>query len=804
MVAVSFSTDQSRRCLQDLGWPSVREALAASCQSAPGQLRALEVLPSADLSALQEMLACVSELMELFEAGTLLPLNGLEDVSALVDRCRRGGILAPEPLKRVAASARALGDTRRLLLHHAERLPRLSEEITDLSDLRALADDLAGTFDESGEIRDSASPELYAARRRREGLHQGLKAKLESYIHAEEIAHLLQDDYYTVRDGRYVLPIIASFQGELKGILHGSSQTGQTVFLEPERFIDANNELTLAEAQVSVEERRVLEERSQWIAAEGKALVDGVKIGCTLDLLQARARLGRRLDGVVCAISSEGEMAFVGAENPLLKLRGVPVVPNHINLQSDRAFLIVTGPNTGGKTVTLNTVGLLTLMLQAGIPIPVAKESRALLFRGVHAVVGDPQDIERDLSTFSGHLAVLQEVLDEAEEGHLVLLDEIIVGTDPAQGAALAIAVLEALADRGARGLATTHYPRVKALALEDPRFANASVGVDPDTQAPTYRLSLGSPGDSSPLRIAEQLGFPSLILKRAHALASGDEDLSLAIRKLEESRGALEEERLNLRKLENQLEQARIQMAKERKRLRAQADEEVAALNREVRAQAEEALTLIRAQVREVQRANAPEVLKASRRKVLAVRDAQGPSELKSEKKAKGRPPLPGPPIPGQRVWVHSLESVAQVVEVRSKERVVVAAGGLKLTVATDQLAKPPAEQKAPQNQARGAQKARVSKHEDELAGPLQTSSNTLDLRGFRRDEVSDTLSRFLDQLYRDNIDACWVVHGHGTGAIRDEVRSLLRLSAYVDQWRPGRRGEGDDGVTLAWLKDE
>ena len=804
---MSFSDPDFRRCLSDLGWDAITDALSARCQSEPARLAAPGLLPSSDMDEVQGTLSCVSELMALAEAGALLPLGGLEEVAALVERCRRGGVLAPDALRRVGATAQALGDTRRLLDHHAERAPALVEAASELVNLRSLASEVQATFDEAGEIRDSASPELAAARRRRARLHQGLKARLEAYIHSEEISHLLQDDYYTVRDGRYVLPIISSFQGDLRGILHGSSHTGQTVFLEPDRFIDSNNELTLAEAQVSVEERKVLEERSRWIAKEGPDLIIGVQVGIRLDLLQARARLGRELGGVVIPLAEDGDLALIGAENPLLKLRGIPVIPNDIRLNKACSFLIVTGPNTGGKTVTLTTVGLCALMLQAGIPIPVKAESRALLFRGVHAVVGDPQDIQRDLSTFSGHLSVLQGVLEGCDSGHLVLLDEIIVGTDPSQGAALAIAVLETLADRGARGLATTHYPRVKALALEDTRFANASVGINPTTQAPTYRLSLGSPGESSPLRIAEQLGFPSDILARAHALASGGEDLSKAIRQLEEARGALEDERASLRTLEHEMAQARQKLEEERARIKREADAEIADLHREIREQADEALKVIRAQVREAQRSNSPELLKASRRQIVKAREVGESALGKAEDKAGSPPPLSSLPAVGDQVWVRSLDALADVVEVRSGDRVLVAAGGMKLTVKLQQLAKAPKGRKSGEGKPRAKAPARASiapADNDDLAGPLQTTANTLDLRGFRRDEVSDALSQFLDRRYGDNFDACWIIHGHGTGAIKDEVRSLLRLSPYVRQWRPGRRGEGVDGITLAWLKKD
>jgi len=745
----------------------------------------------------------VGELAVLVASGGALPLSGLDDVGALVDRCRRGGILAPEPMRRVAATASTLADVRRLLDHQEDVLPRVLRSCADLVSTRALATELGNTFDEAGEIRDDASPELNAARQRRAKLRQGLKARLEAFIHREDIAHLLQEDYYTVRDGRFVLPVVASYQGQLSGILHGSSQTGQTVFVEPESFIKDNNELTLAEAQVGVEERRVLEERSGWIAEEGDALVHGVARGVDLDLLQARARLGARLDGVICDIGPRGDMALKGARNPLLALRGVSVVANDIVLDEERAFLIVTGPNTGGKTVTLSTAGLLTVMLQAAIPIPVHAESRALLCRGVHTVVGDAQDIQKDLSTFSGHLATLQAILDEVDEGHLVLLDEIIVGTDPGQGAALAVAVLEALADRGARGLATTHYPRVKALALEDDRFANACVGVDATSGTPSFRLSLGSPGDSSPLRIAEQLGFEAAVLKRARALASGGEDISAAIQRLDAARARLEVEHAGAEVARAEAERVRDQLAAQRARLVARADEEVATLQKSVREEAAAALKVIREAVRTAQQSGDPKTLKATRRAVVAARDETG-----SDTPAEGqRPALPGPPAVGDSVWVRTLSAEGEVVEVRSGGRVVVAAGGLKLTVGVDQLSagSRPAATAPPKPRPAKAAVARSAKSklaDDDLVGPPQTPDVTLDLRGCRRDEVEDQLVTFLDRLYGRDQDAGWVIHGHGTGAVRDEVRSLLRRSPYVRDSRPGRRGEGGGGITLVWLK--
>lgn len=807
--------------LHDIGWPHVLAAVADQCATELGRDGARNLALCEDAGDVRATLAAVSELMRHQDRGGSLPLGDVHDVSDVVARCSRGGVADAESLVRVAATAHCLRDLRREIRHHAEDMPVIADLASSIEDLGPLAAELGGTFDEAGEVRDDASPELRDARRRLASLHQNTKSRLERYLRSEEIEGVLQDTYYTVRDDRYVLPVISSMQSQVPGIIHGSSHTAQTAYIEPAAFIEANNAIKLAEADAFEALRKVLAERSAWVADDGDALLHAVSLAVSLDLLQARARFAVRHAAVCPAISDDGDLHLGDARNPLLVLKGSTVVPNTITLTPDHTFVVITGPNTGGKTVTLNTVALAATMTHAGIPVLAAPDSRVPLFTALHAVIGDAQDIQSDLSTFSGHLRGLQRVLDSAAPGTLVLLDEIAVGTEPERGAALAIAVLEALADRGARGFVTTHYPRLKALPLEDDRFANASVGVDPRTLEPTFELAMGAAGASSPFETAARLGFDADVLVRARAISVGHGGLAEAIAKLEEARGRAEAAEAEAEASRRAAEAEGARLAIDRERLRREAAAEIARIHATIRAEADEALATIREQVRDVQSERDPRALERRRRKVVASREIsdQAADALKPAPGAKATtaptPPKRAPsgprdggdlaavPAVGDAVWVRMLGKPGDVVEVRGKS-LVVAVGGLKLTVDAAKVGAVAGVTAASATAAaRKKAAAQTADYEPDMLRPLpQTEDTTLDLRGCRRDEVSDQLEVFLDRCYRMNREVGWVIHGHGTGAIRDEVRSLLKSSPYVIDFRGGQRGEGGDGVTIAWLE--
>jgi DNA mismatch repair protein MutS2 len=802
----------SDQALRHLGWPRVLEALCDACSTSLGAQAAASLPLLPDAETIRRELGLVAELRRLSDVGADLPFDAVHDIRRAVDACARGAVIVAEDLVAVARTAQTMARVRRTLRHHRGECPSVAALGDDLPEVGLLADELASTFDETGRIRDDASPELAKARRGLASRHIAIKQRLERYLQQPEVRDILQDDYYTQRGERYVLPIETSFQRLLPGIIHGSSNTGQTVYIEPAEFIEANNEIKVAEAAVEAAVRQVLRDRSAWIGAEADALHGGLALLVRLDLLQARARLARRLDAHVPEVAERGRVHLKHARNPLLALEGHPVVANDIALEPEQAFVIVTGPNTGGKTVTLNTLGLCTVMVHSAIPVPVDPDSRVLLFDALFMVQGDAQDIAQHLSTFSGHVLELKRVLADAHAGALVLLDEIAIGTEPVQGAALAIAVLESLADRGSRGLVTTHYERLKALAYDDPRFANASVGLDPRSQEPNFRLSLGEPGASTPFEVASRLGLDAAIVARARAIAGGEQGFAGALTQLRQAR---EEAEAAGRRCED--ERRRLEV--ERRRLRAETDAEVRRRREEILGDVEDALAALREHVRALQDdgTNDPRTVAATRREAVALKErAEDTMSDQGPPKTPAKPAVSGPHDGGDLdeaalavgldVWVRGAGQVGKVLEVRGKGRAIVAVGALKMTVKLREigrLAGGAPKDKAPRPAPSAASRPAPVHLDDEAPDtpPPRTDRITVDLRGLRRDEVDDTLDRALDHGIYSDEEALWIIHGHGSGAIRDAVRDLVRRSPYVRQWRNGRRHEGGDGVTIVWL---
>ncbi|MFO0748979.1 MAG: Smr/MutS family protein [Myxococcota bacterium] len=674
-------------------------------------------------------------------------------------------------------------------------------------------------------MRDDASPELAAARARVVSLHRAIKDRLDKFLARLDIREHLQDVFYTQREDRYVVPVVASFQHQVPGIIHGTSNTGESVFIEPSDFIEANNAIKLAESTARLEVERVLRIRSEWVAAEAEDLTQAFVTLVELDTLQARARLGNDLDAAVPSFATDGALRLLRARNPHLLLKGTRVIPNDVTLEPTQSFLVITGPNTGGKTVTLSTVGTCVLMVAAGIPIPASPESVLTPFRSLYALIGDAQDIERDLSTFSGHLLAIQVVLDAAEPGTLVLLDEIIIGTEPTQGAALAIAVLESLASRGARGLVTTHYERLKTLPYEDARFSNASVGLDPDTMAPSFVLTTGRPGSSSPFDIALRLGFSPRLVERARHIAGGHSGLAEALERLQQAEEEAHRAELAARAAEQKLEAEKVRLEIERARLRREARAEIELLYAEARAEIRAATALIRERQQGLAQGGARDAaaLADDQRALSKVQDRlratlpapEVDEEAPRHVKPKSDVPHDGGDLEasairvGLPVWVRPLSQPGDVQELRG-DKAIVQIGALKTTVALVDLGRlggpraPRVEQTPKAQLVVKGRRAPELPDDDERVPPLQTPDVTADLRGVRRDEVQERVEPVLDRVYRDHGEAIWIIHGHGTGALRDEVRELLARSPYVLGYRRGRRHEGGDGVTIAFLMRE
>ncbi len=534
------------RTLEELGWPEVLAGLAGRCRTPAGRKGALALPFLASAREAREALLAVGEARALSEQRIALPLGEVGEVDGHVERAAKGGVLAPLALRECAALARAAARTRAALAGRAAEAPRLWALAEPLSADASLADRIDSAVEPSGAVSDRASPSLGALRDRVRGLHHALKERVESLLGDEEMGRSLRDRYYTIRNERYVLPVLASARSAVPGIVHNASQSGQTLFVEPEQMVGLGNELAIASAMAAEEEERVLRELSEAVSARAEGLGRDLAVLGELDLLEAKARLASDLDAHAPEVGAPAAgFEILSLRHPILVLQGKKVVASHVRLEPPGRALVVSGPNGGGKTVAITAVGLSALMLRAGLPAAAAAGSRLPFYAEVRAAVDERGDLARDLSTFTAHLTAVREMAAGAGPGSLVLVDEIAADTDPREGAALAAAILEDLLERGATVLVTTHLDELKALALTDGRFANARVGFDSERLLPTYQLLLGSPGSSSALDVARRVGIPEGVVERARASLSGRGGaLGQALRALEEERARLEAER--------------------------------------------------------------------------------------------------------------------------------------------------------------------------------------------------------------------------------------------------------------------
>src|SRR5512138_3920934 len=526
----------------ELGWPQILAALSDRCRLPAGRQHALALRFQPTAHDAREALARVAEARRLSESALALPLGGVGDVAGHLDRVSRGGVLEPLALRECAALARAAARTREVLLARAAEVPRLAAIAEPLTPTPALADRIERAIEPSGAIADRASPALAQARERARGLHRALKTQVETLLASPEMERHLRDRYFTIRNERYVLPVLASARAAVPGIVHNASQSGQTLFVEPDGMVELGNELSIANAMAAEEEQRILRELSEACMEGAGALGRDLETLAALDVLEGSARLASDLDAHAPEVAPPAAgFELLSLRHPLLVLQGKKVVASQVRLAPPQRALIVSGPNGGGKTVAITAVGVSALMLRAGLPVPAALGSRLPFYLEVNAAVDERGDMAKDLSTFTAHLTSVKDMLEGAVPGSLVLVDEIAADTDPREGAALAAAILEVLVEKGATVLVTTHLDELKALALVDPRFANARVGFDGERLAPTYQLHLGTPGSSSAIEVAARVGLPAQVVERARASRAGQGG---ALGALDAERVALQAER--------------------------------------------------------------------------------------------------------------------------------------------------------------------------------------------------------------------------------------------------------------------
>src|SRR5438067_886969 len=560
----------NEKALHELGWRQLCAELAARSRTPMGRERAQSLLPHPDPDVSRRHLALTEEARLLRKHERELPLADAVDVRPSLGRAARDGTLEPFELLQVARLIRAGDSARRFCFSQADRAPLHFERAQELSELTPLAHELERAFDPAGKLLDSASALLGELRERARGLHRAIQQRIEEMLKEDDVVAMLRDLYYSVRGDRYVLPVRAEHRSHLPGIVHNASNSGQTLFIEPQQLVELGNQLTIAEAGALEEEQRILHDLSGAVGRRAPALEHDVEVIALLDEAAAGGRLADDLDAGAPELGGD-RFDLRKARHPLLVLQRKPgsVVANDIALPARAQALIVSGPNAGGKTVTITAVGLCALMARAGPPIPAEAGSRMPLYRTVYTAIGDEGDLSRDLSTFTAHLSALKWILEAAGPGTLALIDEIAADTDPRERAAIAVASLEKLVAAGAEVLITTHLEELKALALADPRFAPASVGFDVERLAPTYRLRLGEVGASSAIEIARRVGLSEDVCVRAREiLGGGSSAVSQAVELLERERAEGERARAELAAAREELERERTALQRERERL--------------------------------------------------------------------------------------------------------------------------------------------------------------------------------------------------------------------------------------------
>ena len=777
----------------NLRYADILLALASRCHTSLGRERALGRPFFNALKEAQEAMALIEEARTLLLEPLRLPFAELADGRECVERASKGAVLAPAELLALMRALFVFEQTSELLEEREALLPRLGRLGQYIPVLSALATQLEKSLEPSGDIRDTASPALYELRKRTRSLHRSIKTKLDALLANPKFAAALRENYFSIRNNRYVVPVQTQHQAEVPGIVHNSSQTGQTLFVEPQALVSLGNELSIAQAEVENEERRILAELSAKLGAHAHALLAGFGACAQLDEAQAAALLAEDMQAACPNLQEPSqELRLWRLRHPLLLLQNTQVVANDALLENPARALVISGPNAGGKTVTLTAVGLCALMVRAGLPIPVEANSHMPFYPAVHALVGDAQDLSLGLSTFSAHIKALSEICDKATPHSLVLIDEIAAGTAPREGAALATAILEALLEKSAHVFVTTHLEELKALAHVDKRLCNARVGFDESGMLPTYRLHLGSAGSSSAVDIARRVGLAGAICDRAHALSQNSGSaLSTALAQVAAAKDAAFEERQaaskereaaqKLRaeleaKLEEATKQRKAEEVKFRQALKAElefAKQQIAKLMEALREE-KNAKRLQAAQTEVYER------IQEQQHRLHVAKHPAPPSSFQE-----------APLVVGAMAFFPPWGIPVEVVELGDKYAHI-AAGMLRSRVALSELHPVSAKPKASSASSSGA-----------LAGEEEEafSSRRCDVRGMRQEDALRMLEQFLDKAMRAAEECVWVIHGHGTGALKTALRKYLSASPYAKSFRPGEAGEGGDGATVVYL---
>lgn len=827
------------RTLRVLEYDKILDRLTAHCSFSGGVELAQALLPSDDLHTVQEWLTQTAEAARLLEQKNDVHFGGVSDVRNYLEKSQRRSMLMAAELVEIKSTLMRARTLQRMITRLDNAFPHLAQIAYGIEPCEHVITEIGRCINDRGEVVDGASDELARIRRELRLAQERLLSTLDRLVHNDDIKPYLQDALVTQRQGRYVIPVRSEYKGNIDGIVHDQSASGATLFVEPLKVVQQNNAVRELELQEDKEVRRILTQLTELVADEADYIARNVGVLAQLDLIFAKAKYGYQLDATVPevvdfrkprpvppreldedsppaesrTIGRDVEAIHPGSVLDLRRARHPLLDPDHvvpIDMYLDESYysVIITGPNTGGKTVTLKTVGLCVLMAQSGMMLPTEPDSKLSVFEGIYADIGDEQSIEQNLSTFSSHMTNIIRILEEADPRSLVLLDELGAGTDPDEGSALAMALLENLRDRGITTFATTHYSDLKLYAHNTPGVRNASVEFDVETLSPTYELSIGLPGRSNALTIARRLGLNPVIVDSAENIVRPDtleadsllEDIKRARQEAQRYEERARERERQAQALEADLRYQLADVEKARRAVIAETRQLMDAELTDVQQEIEQARrnlardgTLSSTSTHEDFLARAEAELERRRSGSEVDRTVIIPNESGEE--------LSGPIEVGDRVWVANLQTSGDVMSINAETGDAdVQLGNFRLKLPLKRLE---LRQKAENRQQPTSAPIRVQSS-GASEGTGKSPGIELDMRGARVEEGLDQIESYLDEAYLARLPWVRIIHGKGTGALRDAVRSKLRSHPLVSKYRAGKEGEGGDGVTVVNLVEE
>lgn len=778
----------------------ILEKLANECSCDDAEDLARSLKPSSDMSEVELLLQQTEDAFSLLARFGGPSFSGLKNVNNPLHRASAGGSLNPKELLDIAYCLRSLRTLDEWHSHCSGVRTSLDFFFEGITTNKYLESKILTCIISEEEIADKASETLYDIRRKIRSKENSIREKLDSLIHSSHYQQFLQEAIITQRNGRFVVPVKAECRGNVPGLVHDTSSTGATVFIEPAGVVDANNDIKVLQGKERDEIMRILFELSAEAGDFSESIKHSYDSAIMLNLIFAKAHLAYKMKATKPILNNEGITYLKKARHPLIDPK--KVVATDIVLGDEYDTLVITGPNTGGKTVTLKTLGLLTLMTMCGLLIPVSDMSRVSVYNNVLVDIGDEQSIAQSLSTFSSHMVNIIDIMKKADDKSLILIDELGAGTDPTEGAALAVSVIEALREKGAKIVATTHYAELKAYALDTPGVTNGCCEFDIETLRPTYKLLIGVPGRSNAFAILSHLGMEQSVIDNAKSIVGSDNrDFEAVLEKLEASRHALEEERKvaeqmteKARKIEQRAQEERDKIETLKAREMDKAKREAQKLIDSAQRKSSEFLLELEKLKKEQTSSNATEIARKTRRAVKAqmgeMDDLINPNELADNWDYDYK--LPRNPVAGDRVVIKGIGE-GEVVEVKNNN-ILVKSGLLKTRVKMSDIMILDKPKKKPVKTQHNVY--RTSSRAD---ADVKTE---IDMRGETVDEALSELGLFIDRCVLNNIEEIRIIHGKGTGALRTAVTDYLKTHPNVSEFRLGRYGEGENGVTIAKLK--